>query len=529
MSAVSVQPRRTGTATGERYVLEVAVVGAGFGGLGMGVALRRAGITDFAIFDHANDVGGVWRDNTYPGCHCDVPAHLYSLSAQPYRDTRIRYPSQPQILEYLHTVVADHDLGPHLRLGTAITHATYLNDQARWELITGDGERVLAEVVVFAVGQLHRPHLPEIPGRETFAGPAFHTARWDHKVDLRDRDVAVIGTGASAAQILPHLTQASRRVTLFQRTPHWVLPKPATSFGLITRTVLRLPGAHHFYRQGLGVGADAVLAPIMRRGWSSRPAESAARRYLQHQITDPVLRAKITPHYRLGGKRIIFDSHYYPALTRPNVELITDPITGIDPAGIRTGDGETHRADAIIYATGFKASEFLVPVDVRGRGGISLHQQWRSGARAFFGLAVHGYPNAFLLAGPNSFNPAGSNPGMKQHQIDYIIDCLRWRNQIGAAAIEVTHEAMRAHQRWLDDALGHTVWPAVGPSWFKHSTGRITNPWPASTRRFQRLLRRHAPARTFTAHGPRTTAATPNPAIPSRQPESLSVHRRTAC
>ncbi|MEV0027903.1 NAD(P)/FAD-dependent oxidoreductase [Nocardia sp. NPDC050793] len=529
MSALPVQPRRSaGTSTAEDSALQVAVVGVGFGGLGMGVALQRSGIHRFAIFDHASDVGGVWRDNTYPGCHCDVPAHLYSLSAQPYRDTRIRYPSQPQILAYLRSVVANHDLGRHLRLGAAITQATYLDDQACWELITGDGERVLAEAVVFAVGQLHRPHLPEIPGRDTFTGPVFHTARWDHDVDLCDKDIAVVGTGASAAQILPHLTQLARHVRVFQRTPHWVLPKPATGFGPITRTMLRLPGAHHFYRHSLGVGADAVLAPIMRRGWSARPTEWAARRYLQHQVSDPVLRAKLTPHYPLGGKRIIFDNHYYRSLTRPNVELVTEPITGINPNGIQTAGSTTHPADAIIYATGFKASEFLLPIDVRGRGEISLHQQWRNGARAFFGLAVPGYPNAFLIAGPNSFNPAGSNPAMKQHQIDYIIDCLRWRDQIGTAAIEVSHEAMRAHQRWLDDALAHTVWPAVTPSWFKHPTGRITNPWPASTRRYKRLLRRHAPARTFTAHSTRTTATTPNP-TPARQPENPSVHRRTAC
>ncbi len=282
------------------------MVGAGFGGLGMGVALRRAGIDQFAIFDHASDIGGVWRDNTYPGCHCDVPAHLYSLSAKPYRDTRIRYPSQPQVLAYLRSIVAKHGLGRHLRLGTAITQATYLDDQARWELTTGDGEHVLAEVVVFAVGQLHRPHLPEIPGRETFTGPAFHTARWDHEVDLRNRDVAVIGTGASAAQILPHLTQLARHVRVFQRTPHWVLPKPATGFGpspddaaAARRAPLLPPQPRRGCRRRTGADhAPRLVGPARRMGRPPIPATPGRRPGAARQAHPALSPRRQTHHCR---------------------------------------------------------------------------------------------------------------------------------------------------------------------------------------------------------------------------------------
>ncbi|MFG3615995.1 flavin-containing monooxygenase [Nocardia sp. NPDC047654] len=500
---------------------EVAVVGAGFGGIGMGVGLRRAGITDFVIFERGGDVGGVWRDNTYPGCSCDVPSHLYSFSFAPYRSRRTRFPRQSEILEYLRQVAADHGLAPHLRLGAAISEATYLEDQGGWELTTSDGQRVFARVVIFAVGQLHRPNVPDIAGRTDFAGPSFHSARWDHGQNLRGVDVAVIGTGSSAAQMLPTLAATARHVRVFQRTPHWVLPKPPADFGPLARTVLRLPGAHRLYRRALYYGADVVLAPIMRRGWSARPAEWAARRYLHSRIEDPRLRAKLTPDYPLGGKRIIFDSDYYSTLTRDNVELVTAPIARITRDGLLTTDGAHHRADVIIYATGFRAPEFLVPITVRGRGGVLLHDQWRSGATALLGVAVPGFPNAFLIAGPNSFNPAGSNPGMKECQIDYIIRCLRWRDRIGATTIEVRASAMRTHQEWIERAVAKTVWPAVGPSWYKHDSGRVTNPWPASARTFDRAMRR-PPSESF-------GTVPSDPATPDRKrPKRVKWTRKSA-
>ncbi|WP_194817947.1 NAD(P)/FAD-dependent oxidoreductase [Nocardia sp. XZ_19_385] len=469
--------------------LEVAVIGAGFGGIGMGVALRRAGIRRFIIFEKADDLGGVWRDNTYPGCNCDVPAHLYSFSFAPYRDHRTRYPSQQQILEYLHRVTADAGLEPHVRLRTGIQAATYLDEQDRWELITESGGRILADSIVIAVGQLHRPYIPEIPGRADFPGPAFHTARWDHSQDITGRHVAVVGTGSSAAQVLPHLAATARQVDVFQRTPHWVLPKPTLHFGPITRIALRLPGAHRVYRAALHHGADLALSPIMRRGWSARPAECIARHHLHRQISNSALRAKLTPDYPIGAKRIILDSDFYPALTKPNVELVTSPIQTMTCDGIHTMDGKHHRADVVVWATGFRATEFLPGLAVRGRDGVLLAEQWRDGAAAFAGLAVAGFPNAYLIAGPNSFNPAGSNPEMKETQIAYIMACLRWRTETGAAAIEVDASTMQVYGWRVQQALARTVFGTVRWSWYKHPSGALTNPWPGSARQFDRLLR----------------------------------------
>lgn len=467
--------------------VEVAVVGAGFGGIGMAVALKQAGIHDFVIIDSGAAVGGVWRDNTYPNCNCDVPSHLYSFSFAPYRDSHTRYPGQPEILSYLQSVVREYELERHLRLHTAITEATYLDTEGSWWLTTNSGHNIIARVVIFAAGQLHHPYSPDIPGRDQFSGPAFHSARWDHSQDLRGRDIAVIGTGSSAAQLLPALVATAATVRVFQRTPHWVLPKPSEHFGPLTRAVLAIPYAHHLYRQTLAIGADLILEPIMRRGWSARPAEWAARQYLRRHIADPRLRAKLTPDYPLGGKRIIFDSHYYPALNQPNVELITAPITRITDNAIHTADNQHHRAQVIVYATGFRASEFLAPVMVRGQRAAMLHKQWRSGATAHLGIAVPDYPNMFIIAGPNSFTAAGSNPMMKEHQIEFIIRCLHWRAQIGANAIAVAPAAMQSYRADLDRALTGTVWPST-PSWYRHPSGATTNPWPGSVRTYRRAL-----------------------------------------
>jgi cation diffusion facilitator CzcD-associated flavoprotein CzcO len=476
----------------------------------MGVALKKAGIDSFVILEQGGDVGGVWRENTYPGCSCDIPSHLYSFSFAPYRSARTRYPGQEQILSYLRGVARDYDLREHLRVHTAVVEATYREDIARWELTTEAGQHILADILVFAVGQLHRRHIPDIPGRDDFAGAAFHSASWDHGQDLRGRDVAVIGTGSSAGQLLPEIAAVARKVTVYQRTPHWVLPKPSAEFGRISRWVLRTPGAHRLYRQALYYGADITLAPIMHRGWSARPAQWVARIHLRRRISDPRLRAALTPDYPIGSKRIVFDSRYYATLGHENVALITDPIARITADGIETGDGTNRQADVIVWATGFRAPEFLAPMTVRGRGGRLLHEEWSEGAEAFLGLAVPGYPSAFLIAGPNSFNPAGSNPGMKERQIAYIMKCLRWRAEVEAAAIEVSGDAMRQYRQWLEQAIAKTVWPSTGAGWYKHHSGRVTNPWPASARTFARMLRR-SPADAFVAVPAKVPAATPLP------------------
>jgi cation diffusion facilitator CzcD-associated flavoprotein CzcO len=479
---------------------KVVVVGAGFGGLTMGAALRAAGIDDFVILEEGNDVGGVWRENTYPGCACDVPSHLYSFGFDPYRDAEVRFPDQASILDYMRAVADRNGLRHHVRSNISVASATYVDADGTWTLTTADGQFLHADTVVWAVGQLHRPAVPDLPGAHSFTGRAFHSAQWDHSADLTGH-IAVVGTGSSAAQMVPELARTATTVTVYQRTPSWILPKPADRFGPLSRWALtHAPSLHRLYRAGLYRGADLVLAPIMRGGWSARPAQVLARIHLRRQIRDRALRDKLTPNYRIGEKRILMDSRFYPALTLPHVELVTDPIDQVTSEGVRTVGGAHRHADVIVWATGFRAPEFFSGITVQGQGGTDLHAYWAERGRpeAFFGLAVPGFPSMYLIAGPHSFTPANSNPSMKEHQVRYIMSCLKLTAQLGAPTT-VTPAAMAAYRRWLDAALARTVWPNGVRSWFKRdSDGPVTNPWPASARKFEQLLDAHTPADTFT-------------------------------
>lgn len=461
----------------------------------MGAALRRAGEDDFIILEKGPTVGGVWRDNTYPGCTCDVPSHLYSFSFAPYQRHDKRFPPQHEILAYLQRIATEQDLLPRLHFNTEVAEARFHEDGTGWEIVTAVKERFCAEIVIFAVGQLHRANYPNLQGLSTFCGPVLHPAEWDNNIQFSGKNVSIIGTGSSAAQMLPIIASTAARVTVYQRNPQWVLPKPNADFGRITRGVLRVPGAHQLYRKALHYGADMLLSPIPRfKIWRS-VVERYANHHLRRQVKDEVLMQKLTPEYPIGSKRVLFNSGFYPAVTRSNVTLITDPIQSIGRYGIKTVS-DALPADVIICATGFKASEFLVPMAVHGREGHSLNDDWASGAEAFMGLAIPNYPNLFLIAGPNSFNPAGSNPEMKELQIAYIMKCLQWKRDSGSQAIEVRHGATAEYQKWLEQKMKKTVWRCSVQSWYKHESGKVTNPWPESVREFARLLRT-SPARSF--------------------------------
>lgn len=474
---------------------KIVVIGAGFGGLGMGSALKRDGEKDFLILEKGYTVGGVWRDNSYPGCTCDVPSHLYSFSFAPYKSREKRFPPQQEILSYLEEVAADEGLLPYLHLDTEVTQARFKEDKSEWEVTTATNDHIHAEILIFAVGQLHRPDIPNIPGLDNFLGPVLHPAKWDRSVDFRGKHVSLIGTGSSAAQMLPDLASTASIVTVYQRSPHWVLPKLNSDFGCIFRTLLRAPGAHRVYRKALHYGADILLSPIPRSDAWRYIVELYARRHLREEVVDKGLRKKLLPTYPLGTKRVLFDSNFYHTLTGSNVQLVTDPIRSVNENSVETDEG-FRPTNVIICATGFKASEFLVPVKVQGRRGRLLNEDWQSGAEAFMGLAIHGYPNLFMIAGPNSFNPAGSNPEMKELQISYIMRCLRWRSLCGSPAIEVSNKATEEYQTWLKEKMMKTVWQYSVDSWYKHKSGKITNPWPDSLRMFKLLLGRE-PSHSF--------------------------------
>jgi cation diffusion facilitator CzcD-associated flavoprotein CzcO len=405
--------------------MRVVIIGAGFAGIGMAIALKRAGIDDFAVLDRADDIGGTWRDNSYPGLTCDVPSQLYSFSFRPWRWSR-RFPAREEILAYLHALVAEHDLGPHLRFGCGVAAAEFDERGAAWRLTLDDGGTLEASAVVCAVGQLGRPVLPDIPGRDAFAGPSWHSARWNHDADLTGRRVAVVGSGASAIQFVPEIAKVAGHVDVYQRTPPYVLPKADRPYRDAEQALFgRLPVVRKADRLRI-----FLYGELLTSGFVLSPKLLAApmqlwRRQLRSQIADPDLRAKCIPDYTMGCKRVVFSNDWYPALARPNVELVTEQIERIVPVGVITADGTARAADVIIYGTGFNAVTFLAPMQVSGLGGEPLQQAWRDGAEAYLGITVRGLPNFFMLYGPNTNLGGNSIIYMLEGQIGYVLGAIR--------------------------------------------------------------------------------------------------------
>lgn len=473
--------------------VRIAIIGAGHAGICMGMKLKAAGIDDFLILEQAATLGGTWRDNTYPGASCDAPSFLYSFSFAQKTDWSRRFAWQPELLAYTAECAINAGLMPHFRFRTEVTALHFDEQRNRWELACADGSRIEAEFVVTAVGQLHRPATPAIPGREAFEGAQFHSARWDHAVDLTGKRVAVIGNAASAVQFAPQIAPQVAQLTIFQRSANWLLPRKDRLYSpRLHRWMKRWPWLarlrHQF--QWLFFG-ELQLTPLMKQ---VRPVQWAARQYsllhLRRQVRDRALRRKLVPDYPIGAKRVLFNDDYYPALGRRNVRLVTEPIDRIEAAGVRTRDGELHRADVLIYATGFKATEFLAPMRVTGLGGRTLDGEWSRGAHAYLGVTVSGFPNFFMLYGPNTNLGHNSILVMIEAQVGYVIDVLQRLGERGARRIDVRREVMDEYNRALQRDLARSVWAADKASWYKLADGTITNNWPHSTIRYRRLLRR---------------------------------------
>ncbi|NUW42858.1 flavin-containing monooxygenase [Nonomuraea rhodomycinica] len=468
----------------------VAIIGAGFGGLCMAIRLERAGVTTYTVFEKAGDLGGTWRDNTYPGAGCDIPSHLYSYSFERYGSWTRRYPGQPEILAYLQHCADKYGVRRKIRFNTEVVSAAFEGD--RWQVTGATGSAAPSteafDVVVSAVGQLNRPNLPDIPGMRDFAGTSFHSARWDHGHDLTGRRVAVIGNGSSAAQFVPHIARAAERLEVFQRTPNWVIPKPDAAFGRRARLAFRyLPGVQRVYREWIYRYAETALYPALAQGWSAGLLRRRALGHLHRQVPDPELRAKLTPDYPPGCRRVIIDSAFYPALNRPDVDVVTERIVRITPEGVQTTEA-LHPADTIIYATGFRSTEFLAPMSVTGRDGLDLARRWRAGAEAYLGISVPGFPNLFLLYGPNTNLGHNSIVFMLECQVNHVMACLPHLSAHGP--MEVRPEAMAAWTRRLDAAMERMVWQDGCRSWYKTAGGRVTNNWPGPATLYRRLTSR---------------------------------------
>ncbi|MCB9599885.1 MAG: NAD(P)/FAD-dependent oxidoreductase [Sandaracinus sp.] len=458
-----------------------AIVGTGFSGLGMAMRLADAGDRDFVIFEKASSVGGTWRENHYPGCACDVPSHLYSFSFAPNPRWSRAYSPHHEIREYLERCAQEWKLDSHLRFECPVTRAVFDETRGVWRLSTPRGE-VEARDLVFGVGALSRPALPSFEGMETFEGPSFHSAAWDHAVSLAGKRVAVVGTGASAIQIVPEVAKEVAHLDVFQRTAPWVLPKPDRAY---TEAEKRRFERSRWRRQAhrARIYASAELAAV---GMTLEPrvmavAETLGRRHIQRQIRDTSLRAKVTPTFKAGCKRILLSNDYYRALARPHVDVVTDGIARIEPWGIRTRSGELREVDVIAYATGFAVADFLTPVEVVGRRGVRLAEAWADGIESHLGTTVNGFPNLYLLMGPNTGLGHNSMVFMIEAQIHHVLGLRAARDRKNAATVEPRPSAQHAFNVGIQKRLERTVWASGCASWYLDEHGKNRTLWPGFT------------------------------------------------
>lgn len=473
------------TQTAAPRTVSALVIGSGFGGLAAAVDLRRQGIDDITILEKAPRIGGVWRDNTYPGAACDVPSSLYSYSFAPNPDWARRYAEQPEILAYIERVAEEHDLTRLVRTETEVTEAAYDEQRDRWTVRTATGETYEADLLVSAVGQLSRPAMPDLPGLDSFGGPAFHSAEWRHGVDLTGKRVLVIGTGASAIQFVPHVQQVAAQVTVFQRSAPYVVPKPDRGYTrLHLRSFREVPVTQAFGRELTRNLSELLNHALGERTAFTKSFEIAFRAMLRLQIKDPALRAKLMPDYPVGCKRLLFSNNWYSTLAKPNVDVVTEHITEVVPEGVRTADGTLHEADVIIYGTGFKATEFLAPMKIVGRDGRELAQEWADGARAYLGMTVPGFPNFFVVYGPNTNLGGSSIISMIECQTGYLGQAARLLERGELKRIEVRAEVAGRYDKEIQERLAGSVWSGCS-SWYRTEGGRITTNWPGKVQEYR--------------------------------------------
>ena len=472
----------------------IAIIGTGFAGLGMAIRLKEEGIHDFVVLERAEDVGGTWRANTYPGCACDVPSHLYSFSFALNPDWSRTYSPQPEIWDYLRDCSRRFGVEPHIRYRHDVAGAAWDEDEQVWRLDTSQGP-LTAQVLIAGMGPLAEPSFPDIPGLDSFEGSAFHSAEWDHDHDLTGERVAVIGTGASAIQLVPQIQPKVSSLKVFQRTPPWVMPhsdRPITSF---ERRLYRLfPPAQRLVRSLVYWGRELLVPGFVKDQRLMKVPELLARRHLQKQVPDPDLRAKVTPDYMIGCKRILPSNKWYPALMQPNVELVTGGIREVKAHSIVAADGSEHEVDTIVFGTGFHVTDMPIGQKVRGRGGRLLDDAWKGSPQAYLGATIAGFPNLFTLIGPNTGLGHNSMVFMIESQLGYVLGALRHMERNGLAAIDVRREAQDAYNAEIQARMPGTVWMSGCASWYIDENGRNTTIWPDFTWKFRRRTAAFDPA-----------------------------------
>jgi cation diffusion facilitator CzcD-associated flavoprotein CzcO len=486
-------PRGIGAGAEERDMDKprIAILGAGAGGLCAAVQLQRAGYRDFTIYEKSEQVGGTWHDNRYPGAACDVPSHLYSFSFEAKTDWSRKFSPQPEIQAYFQHVAEKYQVLPRIRFGIEITSATFDEARGLWRLRDAGGQEHEAEILISGLGQLNRPQIPDFPGLESYEGARWHSARWNHDFDLAGKRVAVIGNAASALQFIPQIAPQVDRLFVFQRSPNYVIPRRDRAYtDREKRAFANVPGLERLYRAWIWLRLELNWFAFTPDTWLSRKIREWALQYLHAMISDPALRQALTPDYPIGCKRLLISDDYFQAMVRPNVELVTTPIDRIAPNGVTTSDGDTKAVDAIIFATGFDTTSFLAPLEIEGRSGTKLREAWKDGAEAHLGITVAGFPNLFLLYGPNTNLGHNSILFMIESQMHYIVRCVQELERRNAVWLDVRRPAMLRFNAEVQHALQKTSWSAGCGSWYKTASGKITNNWKGFTTEYWWRTRR---------------------------------------
>ena len=482
--------------------VDVLIVGAGFSGICMGIKLLEAGIKDFLIIEKSDDLGGTWYENRYPGCACDVPAHLYSFSFERNPDWTRMFAGQQEIWQYLKSCVQRYGLAPYIRFNTRLQEAAWYESAGRWRISANsvpcnngnrnDMLRIHARVLVSGMGALHVPHYPEIPGIELFSGPSFHSATWRSDVDLTGKTVAVVGTGASAIQFIPQIAPRVGKLYILQRTAPWIVPRLDFGFSEKARARFRrIPALTWAFRKFLFFALEWRVLSFLGDRVVREYLERIARRHVERSVADPTLRAALTPRYQIGCKRILLSDDFYPIFKRRNVKLITERIAEVREHSVVTQDGAERLVDVLIYGTGFHVTEQFIGMKLFGRNGLEIHDAWRNGLSAYLGVTVSGFPNFFMLLGPNTGLGHNSVVLMIEAQVRYVIKCLKLMRKRNISAMEVRAESQKHFAANLRDHMARTVWQSGGcRSWYQDThTGENTTLWPGSVIQYFRAMR----------------------------------------
>ncbi|GAC1631049.1 MAG: NAD(P)/FAD-dependent oxidoreductase [Nevskia sp.] len=462
--------------------LSVLIIGSGFAGLGMGIKLKEAGLTNFTILERADDVGGTWRDNNYPGCACDVQSHLYSFSFEPNPNWTRMFAQQPEIRAYLRHCAEKYALLPHIVYGADLVSARFDEARSLWHVATRDGRSFSANVLVSGMGGLSNPAFPKIKGLENFKGKAFHSAQWDHSYELAGKNVAVIGTGASAIQFVPQIAKKAATMALYQRTPPWIMPKPDRAISGFERALFkRLPVAQRLLREAIYWQLESRVLGFVINPKLMKLVQKTAEGHIRKQIKNPELRAKVRPNYTIGCKRVLISNDYYPALAQDNVEVITNGIFEVRAHSIVDDQGIERPVDTIVYGTGFTAQEPMRRGTVFGRNGLDLLDAWKDGPEAYLGTTVAGFPNFFMIVGPNTGLGHSSMVYMIESQVAYVMAALKTMRRKQLATVDVKPDVQAEFNGALQGKLSKSVWTTGCKSWYVDANGKNNTLWPGFT------------------------------------------------